>query len=268
MTRKHRAGDPAWMDLRMAADDDATWTAQEFYRELFGWEFHTESDDEGWIYRGNDIVGGCHLGGDGSGWRVYLKVNDLRAKIRRIMGTDPWRNITLHNSQENPTAVIEVHDSIGLWEGDGGFVWDEGHGTPAWIDLYSWNHRSSKAFYATRFRWRWVEEYEPEITMGGPPFYHATERAGITEEVGCIPTPSWTMPGWSLHIRVDDMEKALELVPRLGGETLYGPYRAPAGMLAGIVDPAGNQLGLISGDRVDPWEIWGGPPRIIPLEEL
>jgi len=41
MTRKHRAGDPAWMDLRMAADDDATWTAQEFYRELFGWEFHT-----------------------------------------------------------------------------------------------------------------------------------------------------------------------------------------------------------------------------------
>ena len=141
MTRKHRAGDPAWMDLRMAADDDATWPAQEFYRELFGWEFHTESDDEGWIYRGNDIVGGCHLGGDGSGWRVYLKVNDLRAKIRRIMGTDPWRNITLHNSQENPTAVIEVHDSIGLWEGDGGFVWDEGHGTPAWIDLYSVRER-------------------------------------------------------------------------------------------------------------------------------
>lgn len=65
------------------------------------------------------------------------------------MGTNPWRNITLHNSQENPTAVIEVHDSIGLWEG---------HGTPAWIDLYSWNHRSSKAFYATRFQWRWVEE--------------------------------------------------------------------------------------------------------------
>ena len=179
MTTTHHVGDPCWMEL--ASPDPAA--AEEFYGPLFGWEFADVNGRDGYrlITSEGRPVGGLRPANErAKGWLPYLKVRDLRGTLIRVL--DEEDQLMVAPAQVGAlgvTAVIGVQGVIGLWQPGTvpGACWDDGPGTPAWVDLSTFDVAETERFYRRQLRWRISTRYEPVVTMGGPPFYAATNRA-------------------------------------------------------------------------------------------
>jgi len=91
----NEAGAPAWFELLTFGYDEALG----FYRDVFDWDLHTESDTPEFRYSTLHIGdlqyagimdGSGHADGTAPGWRVYVEVesaDDTAAKVRALGGT-------------------------------------------------------------------------------------------------------------------------------------------------------------------------------------
>lgn len=53
-------------------------------------------------------------------------------------------------------------------------------------------------------------------------------------------------PGLTIYVRVDELQPYLDRVEKLGGKIVWGPLKIHEGLeLAQILDPEGNQIGLM-----------------------
>jgi predicted enzyme related to lactoylglutathione lyase len=111
-------GAPAWFELHTRSYDESI----AFYREVFGWDTHTMSDEPGFRYttlgEGDDALAGVmdatgHLPeGVPSHWAVYFATDDTDATVKRSASwAGPSSTIPGHatvGSPSSPTATARV----------------------------------------------------------------------------------------------------------------------------------------------------------------
>ncbi|NLT53500.1 MAG: hypothetical protein GXX79_02800, partial [Actinomycetales bacterium] len=246
-----------WMEL--ASPDPAA--AETFYGPLFGWEFADVDGLAGYrliISAGRPVGGLLPASGREEGWLPYLKVRDLTLTLGRVL--DDEDQLVVAPTQVGALgvkAVIAVQGVVGLWQPGTapGACWDDGPETPAWVGFRTFDVAETGRFYRRQLRWRIGTRYDPVVTMGGPPFYVATDRAGITEEVSCLRDDD---PRWAdIHIRVAEAGGFPDRVLELGGTVELEAWDTPAGRVQVITGPQGCELSLLSGAPTDPVMIWG-----------
>lgn len=117
------------------------------------------------------------------------------------------------------------------------------HGAFSWNELVTNNTTAAKAFYSELFGWTLHDE---EFNGTTYTVINQGDQAvgGITSgpaEAGSLPTD------WGCYITVDDVDKQLILVEKLGGKIVMPPRDIPnVGRSAVISDPQGAMLRLIT----------------------
>jgi predicted enzyme related to lactoylglutathione lyase len=118
------------------------------------------------------------------------------------------------------------------------------HGAFSWSELMTSNPKAACEFYGTLFGWK-VESMD----MGSGP-YHLL-KIGDTAVGGIMGKPPGTPAGmpsmWGCYVTVDDVDKTLAEVKRLGGSVLMDPMEVKGvGRMAVIQDPQGAALSVIT----------------------
>ena len=117
------------------------------------------------------------------------------------------------------------------------------HGAFSWNELMTTDPEAAKRFYGELFGWTFGTTPTPE-----GPYYGAkvkdTEVAGLMN----IPRGAEGLPPmWSCYVTVDDVDKTLGAVERLGGKVVAPPMEVPeVGRIAVIQDPQGATLNIVT----------------------
>jgi uncharacterized protein len=114
-------------------------------------------------------------------------------------------------------------------------------GSMTWNELSTGDIDGSKRFYGDVFGWT----FEEVPDAGGYSVIRNGERSngGVTPQDG----PS----NWVPYFGHDDVDRAIEEIPGLGGNVLTGPVRMPQGSIAVAADPQGAVFALWTGEYDD-----------------
>lgn len=115
------------------------------------------------------------------------------------------------------------------------------HGHFSWVDLITTDLEAGTAFYRDLLGWT----PEPSPMSHGS---YVMFRKNGAEVAGAIAMPPGSEqefpPCWVSYILVDDLDRALEAVPGLGGAVLTTRDIEGAGRMGMIQDPTGGAVGL------------------------
>jgi len=118
------------------------------------------------------------------------------------------------------------------------------HGAFSWSELTTSNPKAACEFYGTLFGWK-----IDTMDMGTGP-YHVLKIAdtAIGGVMGKPPGAPTGMPSmWGCYVTVDDVDKTLAKVKRLGGSVCMEPMEVKGvGRMAVIQDPQGAMLSVIA----------------------
>ncbi|MCM2576777.1 VOC family protein [Streptomyces meridianus] len=236
-------GVPCWADA-MVPDLEA---AERFYGELLGWTFeagspefgnYTEARSEG---RRVAAVVPTPAGMTGSppSWSIYFASCDVDGTARRITAAGG-------RSAVDPMDVADYGRMMIAQDPEGTFfgVWQAGrhtgfekHGEPGsyvWATVCVRNAEAADAFYP---------DVMPLEAVPVPDSGYTVFEAGGTAAAGRLRMddrfPPETPPHVLVHFGVDDCDRAVETVRRLGGELRSGPADSPFGRLAVVSDQQG-----------------------------
>ncbi|MER7947913.1 VOC family protein [Streptomyces sp. NPDC096079] len=243
-------GTPCWVSL-MVHGLDAT---QEFYHELFGWEFVPGPQQLGPYVRA--LLGGEEVAGIGQlppdrhlriAWTPYLAAEDAdetAENIRCCGGTVAVGPLDAGEAGRlaicsDPTGAV-----FGVWQAEAhhGTVIAGPPGTPVWNELITYETSSTGKFY------RAVFGYEVEPVVSADHDYATLHVAGTAvaslHGVGNA-LPRDRGPHWMTYFEVADPDAAARLVLELGGRVLRPPREGTAGRLALVADPEGAVFTLV-----------------------
>jgi predicted enzyme related to lactoylglutathione lyase len=235
----------------MAHRLDAT---QEFYGELFGWQFEPGPQQLGPYVRG--LLDGREVAGIGqlpadrdlpTAWTTYLASNDAGGTAEAVRcsgGTVAVGPITAADAGRlvicsDPTGAV-----FGVWQAAAhlgtGIVGVPG--TPAWNELLTQETESVGKFYKTVFGY----ELDPVVSA---------DLDLVMLKVGDRPVASLHGVGaslprdrgahWMTWFEVADTDAAARRVAELGGQVLQPPRDDPAGRLATVADPEGAVFTIV-----------------------
>ncbi|MGI5357921.1 VOC family protein [Streptomyces sp. CA-252508] len=247
---RHEPGTPCWVSL-MARRLDAT---QEFYGELFGWQFEPGPQQLGPYVRG--LLDGREVAGIGqlpadrdlpTAWTTYLASNDAGGTAEAVRcsgGTVAVGPITAADAGRlvicsDPTGAV-----FGVWQAAAhlgtGIVGVPG--TPVWNELLTQETESVGKFYKTVFGY----ELDPVVSA---------DLDLVMLKVGHRPVASLHGVGaslprdrgahWMTWFEVADTDAAARRVAELGGQVLQPPRDDPAGRLATVADPEGAVFTIV-----------------------
>ncbi|GAA2457014.1 VOC family protein [Streptomyces lavendulocolor] len=247
---RHEPGTPCWVSL-MAHRLDAT---QEFYGELFGWQFEPGPQQLGPYVRG--LLDGREVAGIGqlpadrdlpTAWTTYLASDDAGGTAEAVRcsgGTVAVGPITAADAGRlvicsDPTGAV-----FGVWQAAAhlgtGIVGVPG--TPAWNELLTQETESVGKFYKTVFGY----ELDPVVSA---------DLDLVMLKVGDRPVASLHGVGaslprdrgahWMTWFEVADTDAAARRVAELGGQVLQPPRDDPAGRLATVADPEGAVFTIV-----------------------
>ncbi|MEU0660556.1 VOC family protein [Streptomyces lavendulocolor] len=247
---RHEPGTPCWVSL-MAHRLDAT---QEFYGELFGWQFEPGPQQLGPYVRG--LLDGREVAGIGqlpadrdlpTAWTTYLASNDAGGTAEAVRcsgGTVAVGPITAADAGRlvicsDPTGAV-----FGVWQAAAhlgtGIVGVPG--TPAWNELLTQETESVGKFYKTVFGY----ELDPVVSA---------DLDLVMLKVGDRPVASLHGVGaslprdrgahWMTWFEVADTDAAARRVAELGGQVLQPPRDDQAGQLATVADPEGAVFTIV-----------------------
>ncbi|MFC6287890.1 VOC family protein [Nocardioides sp. GCM10027113] len=103
-------GTPAWFET-LSTDYRASTT---FYRDVFGWDLHVESDSDEFRYstlgqgeqaRAGIMDASAFAGPEGSSWRFYVAVEDADAAVSRV---EELGGATVHSAEDTPYGRVAV----------------------------------------------------------------------------------------------------------------------------------------------------------------
>jgi uncharacterized protein len=106
-----------------------------------------------------------------------------------------------------------------------------------WFEVVGKDAKKLQEFYAKAFGWK--------VDANNPMNYGMIDQseAGIGGGVGASPDGETHV---TFYIEVDDLQKALDQVEKVGGKTVNPPMDVPNGpTLAHFSDPEGNLIGLL-----------------------
>ncbi|MDT0346616.1 VOC family protein [Streptomyces litchfieldiae] len=230
--------------------------SQEFYHELFGWEFEEGPSQLGPYVRalrdGYPVAG---LGEIAQGvrrpvaWLPYIATRDAdatAATIRECGGTVAVGPLDVEQVGRLAIAADPTGAAFGLWEGGprrrGPFT--GGTGAADWNELITVETSAVSKFYSLVFGYEAMPE--PALPEDGD---YLTLRlqgrpvAGIRGVGHALPHDRG--PHWLTYFSVPDVEATLSRIGALGGRQLGEPEDSPFGRWAAVADREGAPFAVI-----------------------
>ncbi|GGV15782.1 hypothetical protein GCM10010260_63770 [Streptomyces filipinensis] len=243
-------GTPCWVSL-MAHGLTAT---EEFYGELFGWEFEPGPQQLGPYVRalldGHEVAGMGQLPPDRRlpiAWTPYLASDDVDQTadtVRECGGTVGVGPLDAAEAGRMAIAADPSGAVFGIWQGSAhlGTTLTGVPGTPAWNELVTFETESVAKFYATVFG------YEQEAVVSADFDYvtlHLAGRpvAGLHGVGHALPRDRG--PHWQTYFEVADTDATTRQVADLGGRVIRPPHDSPHGRVATVADPEGAEFSVV-----------------------
>ncbi|MEE1756441.1 VOC family protein [Streptomyces sp. SP18CS02] len=260
-------GTPNWIDLGVP-DTEA---AVAFYSAVFGWTFRSAGPQAGgygfFQLDGRTVaaVGPLTEAGASPAWTAYFMVADADGTltaVERAGGTVRVPPGDVFTAGRMAAFTDPTGADFAVWQPRdiGGLERVMEPGTLCWTELYTTDAAAAKDFYRSVFQWRYEE-------MGG------TGDAGAADEVSysVVSSPGGGRGGdagqggimqlhednlaagstseWHPYFGVTDCDTAFALATRHGATVMIPPMDVPGvGRLAMVMDPAGAQFALLTGD--------------------
>jgi predicted enzyme related to lactoylglutathione lyase len=247
------AGVPCWV-TNLQHDVPA---ASAFYEELFGWEMETGPEGVAPYslgrLRGRDVAAiGTMPGPDTRpAWVMEVRTDDLAATVAAVR--EAGGEVLQEEVDFSPVGKLAVFtDPVGAtfcaWEGgdrEGAQIVNE---PSAWSmsALQTSDTDRAARFYGEVFGWE-TEAFGPATMFRLPGYFGGEESQPVPRDVVAVMVPaSPDKPAaWGVDFWIDDVERAVDDVRRLGGSVLAGPYDAPPSFTQAVVaDPGGAVLSL------------------------
>ncbi|MER5601988.1 VOC family protein [Streptomyces sp. NPDC002265] len=257
---RYAPGTPCWVSL-MVHEPAAT---QDFYGELFGWEFQPGPRRLGPYVRalldGREVAGIGQLPPDlhlPTAWTPYLASDDVDQTAETVrlcggtLGVGPLDAAAAGRLAicSDPSGAV-----FGVWQtaqhpvgGDFGAPGVPGvPGTPAWNELLTFDSVTVAKFYESVFG------YE-EQPLAPADFDRVTLRvegrpvAGIQGVGNALPRERG--PHWLTYFEVADTDKSLDRLVALGGQVLQPARDGAHGRVASVADPEGARFALVQSPR-------------------
>ncbi|MFG3204004.1 VOC family protein [Streptomyces sp. NPDC048192] len=243
-------GTPCWVSL-MAHGLAAT---EEFYGELFGWEFRPGPQQLGPYVRAllddHEVAGMGQLPPDRRlpiAWTPYFASVDVDLTadtVRECGGTVAVGPLDAAEAGRMAIAADPSGAVFGIWQCAAhlGTAITGVPGTPAWNELVTFETESVAKFYTTVFGY----EQEPVVSadfdyvtlhLGGRPV------AGLHGVGHALPRDRG--PHWQTYFEVADADAAVRQVADLGGRIVRQPHDSPHGRVATVADPEGAEFSVV-----------------------
>ncbi|MFE2544030.1 VOC family protein [Actinacidiphila glaucinigra] len=247
---RHPHGTPCWVSL-LAHSVEAT---QEFYSQLFGWEFHPGPHSLGPYVRatlgGKSVAGIGELPGDRHppiAWTTYFAADDAdkTAELIRICGgTVGVGPLDADDAGRLAVASDPMGAVFGVWQARhhrGTEVRGE-PGAPVWNELITRDTSLVGTFYSAVFG------LEADAVVSTDIDYVTLHLAG--RPVGGIHGVGRALPRdrgahWMTYFEVSDTDAAARQVLELGGSVIRTPRESEYGRLATVADPEGAVFTVI-----------------------
>ncbi|MFF7372182.1 VOC family protein [Streptomyces tricolor] len=247
-------GTPCWVSL-MVHGLDAT---EEFYGELFGWEFRPGPQQLGPYVRalldGREVAGMGQLPPDRRlpvAWTPYLASDDVDRTadaVRLCGGTVAVGPLDAAEAGRMAIASDPSGAVFGIWQRAAhlGTALTGVPGTPVWNELLTFETESIAKFYKSVFGY----EEEPVVSAD---FDYLTLRldgrpvAGLHGMGQALPRDRG--PHWQTYFEVADLGETLRQVTGLGGRILRPAQDSAHGRVATVADPEGAEFSVVQGPR-------------------
>ncbi|MGW4597815.1 VOC family protein [Streptomyces sp. NPDC004457] len=247
-------GTPCWVSLMVHALD----ATEEFYGELFGWEFLPGPQQLGPYVRalldGREVAGMGQLPPDRRlpvAWTPYFASDDVDRTadtVRLCGGTLAVGPLDAAEAGRMAIASDPSGAVFGIWQGSVhlGTPVTGVPGTPVWNELVTLETESVAKFYRSVFGY----EEEPVLSAD---YDYLTLRldgrpvAGL-HGVGHL-LPRDRGPYWQTYFEVADLAETLRQVTGLGGRILQPAHDGPHGRLATVADPEGAEFSVVQEPR-------------------
>lgn len=243
MTQPYTPGAPYWIELG-STDPQA---AHRFYGELFGWdtqELGPEAGGYGFFLKDGKMVAGVGQATDadrGTSWAPYFGTQDAAETAQLV---------TKHGGAviAEPMEVMEEGKMAVFTDPNGAYfsvfqppannrgleVRNEVGGL-SWVELYSTDIETAKAFYTAVFPLS-----ARDVPMGDDVSYTLFEVDGNAVAGGMTTTQN----AWGIYFEVDDVDAIADKALSLGA-TQSLRDDSPAGRFAALVDPQGGAFSIV-----------------------
>ncbi|MFJ6796937.1 VOC family protein [Streptomyces sp. NPDC091268] len=245
-------GTPCWVSLMV----HSLGRTEEFYTDLFGWEYEPGPDQLGKYVRamlhGQEVAGIGEMPPDRHlpvAWTTYLATDDADAtaeSIRSCGGTVAVGPLDAGIAGRVAICSDPLGAVFGIWQADThlGTGLQGAPGTPVWNELVTQDTSTVGKFYQHVFG----HETREHATSGADFDYLTLLLEGrpvaAVHGVGRS-LPHDRGPHWMTYFEVEDTDAAAEKVVRLGGRIVQPPAEGVGGRVATVADPEGAVFTLV-----------------------
>jgi uncharacterized protein len=247
------AGVPCWV-TNLQHDVPA---ARAFYEGLFGWEMEAGPADVAPYalgrLRGRDVAAiGTVPGSDmRPAWVTEVRTDDLAATVAAVRKAGG--EVLQEEVDFSPVGKLGVFkDPLGAtlcaWEAgtrEGARLVNE---PSAWSmsALQTDEPERAATFYGEVFGWE-TEAFGPATLFRLPGYFGGEDAQPVPRDVVAVMMPADPAKptSWGVDFWIDDVERGVADVRRLGGTVLAGPYDAPPSFRQAVVtDPGGASFSI------------------------
>jgi predicted enzyme related to lactoylglutathione lyase len=240
-------GAPCWADL-MTSDLEK---AKAFYGELFGWTFEGGDEEKYGGYTtafkdGEQVAGLMPKDPEQDAmpdaWTVYLKTDDIQRTAMKVQESGGQVFMPpMEVPEQGHMAVFGDAGgaAFGSWQPTRhtGFGKLAEPGSPVWFEVMSRAYPQTVKFYEEALGW------ETETMSDTPEFRYTTLGSGAEAKAGIMDANSFLPEGipsnWQIYWGVENADRAVEAVQRLGGQVVRAAEDTPFGRIATVTDPMG-----------------------------
>ncbi|MFD9795415.1 VOC family protein [Streptomyces sp. NPDC059070] len=243
-------GTPCWVSLMV----HGLAPTQEFYAQLFGWEFRPGPASLGPYVRA--LLDGAEVAGIGQlppdrhlpvAWTPYLATDDADATAEAIRCCGGTVGVGPLDAGDAGRLVIASDPEgavFGAWQAEAhvGTAVAGAPGTPVWNELLTRETTAVGKFYESVFGYD-AEAVVPAdldhltLRLDGRP---VCSLRGVGNAL-----PRDRGPHWMTSFEVADTDEAVHRVTELGGHVVQPPGQGPSGRVATVADPEGAVFTLV-----------------------
>ncbi|WP_328320120.1 VOC family protein [Streptomyces sp. NBC_00388] len=251
---RRRPGAPCWVSLMVHGLTET----QEFYSDLFGWEFRPGPGQLGPYVRamlnGREVAGIGQMPPDRHlpiAWTTYLASDDAdatAAAVRHCGGTVGVGPLDAGDAGRLAIGSDPDGAVFGIWQAAAhlGTAETGVPGTPVWNELVTRDTGSVGKFYQAVFG------YESEAVVSADFDYLTLYLEG--RAVASLHGVGQALPRdrgahWMTYFEVADVDAAARRVTELGGDVLQSPRQGETGRLATVADPEGAVFTVVRTER-------------------